>query len=43
MSFILILNDEIVEKILIKNLRKKRNKKKIGLKFGRKKPNNDEI
>jgi hypothetical protein len=37
MSSILILNDRIVEKILIKNLKKKRNKKKIGLKSARKK------
>jgi hypothetical protein len=37
------LNDEIVEKILIKNFKKKRSSKKIGLKSNRKKPNKDEI
>jgi len=40
----LILNDGIVEKYINKkNLQNKKSKKKIGLKFDNKKPNEDEI
>jgi hypothetical protein len=43
MSSNLILKDEIVEKILIKNTCKRKGTKKKGIKSNRKKPKDDEI